>query len=155
MQTMQACIPFNLACLAIATLYYMWRDVYIPRHRNSEQFRERVSRLLWAAAAAHNNDSEVRPVSNDTNTPAKRQFFEDLDDEEEEECRLALYREVECRACNGKHTFHYSGKPRPAGSTYEFTCPVVKNSTWIWWLGKPEPVEELPADVVVLTWVAV
>ncbi len=54
MQTFQNLIPCNIACLAIATLYYSWRDVY--RHRihvraeRLEKMRERVTRLLWAVA---------------------------------------------------------------------------------------------------------
>ena len=30
MITMQAMLPFNLALLAIASLFYVWRDVYCP-----------------------------------------------------------------------------------------------------------------------------
>lgn len=53
MQTFQNVILCNIACLAIAALYYSWRDY---RHRvhvrteKLERMRERVSRLLLAAA---------------------------------------------------------------------------------------------------------
>ena len=56
MQAFQNLIPCNLACLAIAALYYSWRDVYLRRShvremlREREVLRERVARLLWAAA---------------------------------------------------------------------------------------------------------
>lgn len=39
----------NLACLAIAALYYTWRDVYVHR-RKREILHERVAYLLWVAA---------------------------------------------------------------------------------------------------------
>ncbi len=43
-------IVCDLACLAIAALYYTWRDVYHHR-RKREQLRDRVAYMLWAAAA--------------------------------------------------------------------------------------------------------
>lgn len=43
-------IACNLACLAIAALYYTWRDVYLHR-RKREQLHERVAYMLWVAAA--------------------------------------------------------------------------------------------------------
>lgn len=43
-------ITCNLACLAIAMLYYTWRDVYLHR-RKREQLRERVAYMLWVAAS--------------------------------------------------------------------------------------------------------
>jgi hypothetical protein len=43
-------IVCDIACLAIAALYYTWRDVY-QHHRKRQQLRERVSYMLWAAAA--------------------------------------------------------------------------------------------------------
>jgi hypothetical protein len=43
-------IVCDLACLAIAALYYTWRDVYHLR-RQREMLRERVAYMLWAAAA--------------------------------------------------------------------------------------------------------
>lgn len=43
-------IVCDLACLAIAALFYTYRDVYLHR-RKREQLRERVSYMLWAAAA--------------------------------------------------------------------------------------------------------
>lgn len=30
MQTMQQMIPFNMALLAIAGIFYAWRDLYVP-----------------------------------------------------------------------------------------------------------------------------
>ncbi len=42
-------ITCNLACLAIATLYYTWRDVYLHRKKRV-QLHERVSYMLWVAA---------------------------------------------------------------------------------------------------------
>jgi hypothetical protein len=40
----------NLALLAIATIFYAWRDVYLPRVRAREKMIERVALLLFAAA---------------------------------------------------------------------------------------------------------
>lgn len=43
-------IVCDLACLAIAALFYTYRDVY--QHRRKRQLmRERVAYMLWAAAA--------------------------------------------------------------------------------------------------------
>ena len=39
----------NLACLAIAALYYSWRDVYANR-RKRQHLRHRVAYMLWVAA---------------------------------------------------------------------------------------------------------
>ncbi|MFM8271464.1 MAG: hypothetical protein ACKODX_03935 [Gemmata sp.] len=39
----------NLACLAIAGLYYTWRDVYVHRRRR-EKLNNRVAYMLWVAA---------------------------------------------------------------------------------------------------------
>jgi len=39
----------NIACLAIAVLYYSWRDIYLHR-RKREQMRQRVAYMLWVAA---------------------------------------------------------------------------------------------------------
>jgi hypothetical protein len=43
-------IACNLACLAIAALYYTWRDVYL-HHRKREHLRDRVAYMLWVAAS--------------------------------------------------------------------------------------------------------
>ena len=43
-------IACNIACLAIATLYYTWRDVYKHR-RQREKLNERVAYMLWMAAS--------------------------------------------------------------------------------------------------------
>lgn len=40
----------DLACLAIAALYYTYRDVYQHRRKRAV-LRERVAYMLWAAAA--------------------------------------------------------------------------------------------------------
>ena len=40
----------NLAVLAIATLYYAWRDGYAARHRRRAVLNERVAYMLWVAA---------------------------------------------------------------------------------------------------------
>ena len=42
-------IACNVACLAIASVYYSWRDVYVNR-RKREQLRDRVAYMLWTAA---------------------------------------------------------------------------------------------------------
>jgi hypothetical protein len=39
----------NIACLAIACLYYTWRDVYQQR-RKRERLHDRVAYMLWVAA---------------------------------------------------------------------------------------------------------
>ena len=39
----------NLAALAIASLYYTWRDVYLHRKKR-EQLHDRVAYMLWVAA---------------------------------------------------------------------------------------------------------
>ena len=43
-------ITLDLATLAIAGLFYTWRDVIVAR-RQRPHLRERVALLLWAAAA--------------------------------------------------------------------------------------------------------
>ena len=43
-------IACNIACLAIAVLYYTWRDVYMHR-RKQEQLRDRVAYMLWVASS--------------------------------------------------------------------------------------------------------
>lgn len=40
----------NLSALAIASLYYAWRDGYVARMRRSRVLRERVAYMLWSAA---------------------------------------------------------------------------------------------------------
>jgi hypothetical protein len=39
----------NVACLAIASLYYVWRDLYRQR-RKRQQLHDRVAYMLWVAA---------------------------------------------------------------------------------------------------------
>ena len=43
-------ITLDLATLAIAGLFYTWRDV-IQARRKQSHLRERVALMLWAAAA--------------------------------------------------------------------------------------------------------
>jgi hypothetical protein len=40
----------NIACLAIAALYYTWRDGYVNRRKRAYA-RERVAYMLWVAAS--------------------------------------------------------------------------------------------------------
>ncbi len=40
----------NFSALAIASLYYLWRDGYVARLRRSQVLRERVAYMLWSAA---------------------------------------------------------------------------------------------------------
>jgi len=42
-------IACNVACLAIAALYYSYRDVYLHRKKR-ETLHERVAYMLWVAA---------------------------------------------------------------------------------------------------------
>jgi hypothetical protein len=39
----------NIACLAIASLYYAWRDVYLHRRKRA-RLNDRVAYMLWVAA---------------------------------------------------------------------------------------------------------
>jgi hypothetical protein len=39
----------NIACLAIAALYYTWRDGYMSRKKRAHT-RERVAYMLWVMA---------------------------------------------------------------------------------------------------------
>jgi hypothetical protein len=43
-------IACNVACLAIAALYYSWRDVYVKKQKRAV-LHERVAYMLWVAAA--------------------------------------------------------------------------------------------------------
>jgi hypothetical protein len=43
-------IACNLATLAIAVLYYTWRDSLVTRTRQRRVLHERVAYMLWAAA---------------------------------------------------------------------------------------------------------
>ncbi|QEL18065.1 hypothetical protein [Limnoglobus roseus] len=36
--------------LAVAALYYTWRDGYTPRHQQRSAVNERVAYMLWVAA---------------------------------------------------------------------------------------------------------
>lgn len=49
---MQHVVPCNVAALAIATLYYWWRDAYHrPKLAKAEsKLHERVAYMLWVAA---------------------------------------------------------------------------------------------------------
>ena len=67
MQTMQNMIPCNLALLAIATLFYSWRDAY--RHRAHSHAlaiakrRQRIAHLLWAAANCDSRETAVNEAA--------------------------------------------------------------------------------------------
>jgi hypothetical protein len=43
-------ISCNLAALAIAAIYYGWRDFYRHWRLDQKQLRERVAYMLWVAA---------------------------------------------------------------------------------------------------------
>jgi hypothetical protein len=43
-------VACNLAVLAIAMLYYAWRDGYLGRGREQADLQERVAYMLWVAA---------------------------------------------------------------------------------------------------------
>ena len=43
MLTMQNLIPISLAVLGIATIFYTWRDFYIPGVRKLEMLQERAA----------------------------------------------------------------------------------------------------------------
>jgi hypothetical protein len=40
----------NLAALAIAVIFYAWRDLYHCCRKDSRTLRERVAYMLWVAA---------------------------------------------------------------------------------------------------------
>jgi hypothetical protein len=42
-------IACNIACLAIASVYYTWRDIHLNR-RKREKLHDRVAYMLWVAA---------------------------------------------------------------------------------------------------------
>jgi hypothetical protein len=43
-------VACNLAVLAIAMIYYAWRDGYVTRDRGQASLHERVAYMLWVAA---------------------------------------------------------------------------------------------------------
>ena len=43
-------VTMNFSALAIASLYYAWRDCYVVHLRRSRLLRERVAYMLWSAA---------------------------------------------------------------------------------------------------------
>lgn len=43
-------VTWNLTILAIALIYYAWRDGYTRRARRRAELNERVAYMLWAAA---------------------------------------------------------------------------------------------------------
>jgi hypothetical protein len=43
-------IACNLAALAIAAMYYAWRDGYLARAAKRSVLHERVAYMLWVAA---------------------------------------------------------------------------------------------------------
>lgn len=51
-------IVTNIAALAVATLYYLWRAHYQTRQRRQRVLRERVAYMLWVMAdQVQRNDS--------------------------------------------------------------------------------------------------
>lgn len=47
---MQQVICVNIAALAIASLYYLWRDRFAKHIQRQRVLRERVAYMLWCAA---------------------------------------------------------------------------------------------------------
>jgi hypothetical protein len=43
-------VACNLAVLAIAMIYYAWRDAQMAQKRRQTQLNERVAYMLWTAA---------------------------------------------------------------------------------------------------------
>jgi hypothetical protein len=43
-------VACNLAVLAIAMIFYAWRDGYLSRRRGQATLHERVAYMLWVAA---------------------------------------------------------------------------------------------------------
>ena len=43
-------MSYQLASLAIAGLFYMWRDVWTRRLQHNKLLRERVAYMLWVVA---------------------------------------------------------------------------------------------------------
>jgi hypothetical protein len=43
-------VACNLAVLAIAMIYYAWRDSYLARGPGRASLQERVAYMLWVAA---------------------------------------------------------------------------------------------------------
>jgi hypothetical protein len=44
-------ITWNLSALAIAAIYYAWRDGYVAKHRKRQVLHQRVAYMLWVAAS--------------------------------------------------------------------------------------------------------
>ncbi len=43
-------VACNLAVLAIAMIFYAWRDAYVARNRRRVDLHQRVAYMLWVAA---------------------------------------------------------------------------------------------------------
>ena len=43
-------VVINLTALAVAVIYYAWRDGYLSRVRREKVLRQRVAYMLWTAA---------------------------------------------------------------------------------------------------------
>lgn len=43
-------VSYNLAALAIAVIYYAWRDRFSIRQKSPADLNERVAYMLWVAA---------------------------------------------------------------------------------------------------------
>jgi hypothetical protein len=44
-------IPFNVAALAVASIFYLWRAYQSTMYQRQRILRERVAYMLWMAAA--------------------------------------------------------------------------------------------------------
>ena len=43
-------VTLNLTALAIAAIFYAYRDGYVARLRRTQMLRERIAYMLWSAA---------------------------------------------------------------------------------------------------------
>ena len=43
-------VTLNLTALAIAAIFYTYRDGYVARLRRTKMLRERIAYMLWSAA---------------------------------------------------------------------------------------------------------
>lgn len=147
---MQAMLPCNVALIVIATLFYTWRDVYVPRRKQSELVRDRVAKLLWRMAEHASSDS---PATNSAATELPEETADERPEETEPEAAFLLFSDVECRACGGRHAYHLPSDSKRSGGTFEYTCPSSGRSAWVWWLREPAFADQVPSGSVALTWV--
>ena len=43
-------VAVNLTALAVAAIFYVYRDGYVAHVRRAKLFRERIAYMLWSAA---------------------------------------------------------------------------------------------------------